>query len=118
MRRGKLFRYRDPSGVRGTGVVALLVGFRPDGDANQRVVVRRLGHNPHSAFWPGIGDLLEIHGHLGASEIRWLDPDTFDPEADPALSDTGHTLCRQARPACEPHLRVGHALPIRAACPA
>src|SRR4051794_16849677 len=69
MRRGELYRYRDPSGVSGTGVVALVVEFPPNDDGHQWVAVKWLGPNPCMTFWPGVGELLEIHGHLGASEI-------------------------------------------------
>lgn len=87
MRRGELYRYRDSFGVGGTGVVALLVEFPPNEDGHQWLAVKWLGHNPHMTFWPGIGDLLETHGHLGESEIRWLDPDPFDPDGHPAPTD-------------------------------
>lgn len=89
MRRGELYRYRDPSGVSGTGVVALLVEFPPDHEGHQWVVAQWLGRNPCISFWPGIGDLLEVHGHAGASEVRWLDPDPFDPDEDPMPTATG-----------------------------
>jgi hypothetical protein len=88
MRRGELYRYRDPSGVSGTGVVALVVEFPPNDDGRQWVVVKWLGPNPCVTFWPGIAELLEVHGHLGASEIRWLDPDPFAPDEDPVLANT------------------------------
>ncbi|WP_432877168.1 hypothetical protein ACQPYH_28180 [Kribbella sp. CA-245084] len=67
----------------GTGVVALVVEFPPNEDGQQWVAVKWLGRNPSLTFWPGVGDLLEVHGHLGASEIRWLDPDPFDPDGEP-----------------------------------
>ncbi|GAA1716470.1 hypothetical protein GCM10009745_76210 [Kribbella yunnanensis] len=80
MRRGELFRYRDPSGVRGTGVVGLVVEFPPNEDGLQWIALKWLGKFPSLTFWPSIEGLLEVHGHLGASEVRWLDPDPFDPE--------------------------------------
>lgn len=89
MRRGELYRYRDPSGVSGTGVVALVVEFPPNEDGQQWLVVKWLGPYPCVTFWPGVGEFLEVHGHLGASEIRWLDPDPFDPDEDPPLVSTG-----------------------------
>lgn len=89
MRRGKLYRYRDPSGVSGTGVVALVVEFPPNEDGQQWVAAKWLGPNPCMTFWPGIAELLEVHGHLGASEVHWIDPDPFDPDEDPALASTG-----------------------------
>lgn len=86
MRRGELYRFRDPSGVSGTGVVALLVEFPPNDDGQQWVAVKWLGKHPSATFWTSVGDLLEVHGHLGASEIRWLDPDPFDFDSEPAAS--------------------------------
>ncbi|WP_202873713.1 hypothetical protein [Kribbella speibonae] len=88
MRRGELYRYRDPSGVSGTGVVALVVEFPPNDDGHQWVAAKWLGPHPCMTFWPSVGDLLEVHGHLGASEIRWLDPDPFEPDEDTALAET------------------------------
>jgi hypothetical protein len=88
MRRGELYRYRDPSGVSGTGVVALVVEFPPNEDGHQWVVAKWLGPNPSMTFWPGIAELLEVHGHIGASEIRWLDPDPFDPDEGAPLAST------------------------------
>src|SRR5437879_3390465 len=66
MRRGELYRYRDPSGVSGTGVVALVVEFPPNEDGRQWLVAKWLGPNPSVTFWPGVAELLEVHGHLGA----------------------------------------------------
>lgn len=80
MRRGELYCYRDPSGASGTGVVALIVEFPPNRDGQQCVVASWLGEHPRITVWPGIYDLLAVDGHLGASEIRWLDPDPFDSD--------------------------------------
>ncbi|GAB3930367.1 hypothetical protein GCM10029976_032040 [Kribbella albertanoniae] len=88
MRRGELYQFRDPSGAGGTGVVALLVEFPPNHDGRQWVAVSWLGPHPWIAFWPSIGDLLEVHAHLGAADIRWLDPDPFDPDEIPVADPT------------------------------
>ena len=40
MRRGELYRFRDPSGVSGTGVVALLVEVPPDDEGRQWVILK------------------------------------------------------------------------------
>ena len=37
-----------------------------------------LGKCPSLNFYANVADLLEVHGHLGASDIRWLDPDPFE----------------------------------------
>ncbi|MDX2970964.1 hypothetical protein [Kribbella solani] len=70
----------------GTGVVALVVEFPPNEDGRQWVAVKWLGPHPCMTFWPSADDLLEVHGHLGASEIRWMDPDPFDPDDNPMLA--------------------------------
>ncbi|WP_405056856.1 hypothetical protein OG474_29465 [Kribbella sp. NBC_01505] len=85
MRRGELYNYRDPAGVRGTGIVALLVEFPPNDDGQQWVALQWLGRYPCLTMWPSIADLLEVHAHLGAAEIRWLDPDPYDVDPDPTL---------------------------------
>ncbi|GAB3952433.1 hypothetical protein GCM10029976_090610 [Kribbella albertanoniae] len=82
MRRGELFRYHDASGVSGTGVVAHLVEFL-DGS----VALRWLGKHPSTAVWASLESVLAIHGHLGASEIRWLDPDPRDADAEMVTRD-------------------------------
>ncbi|NOL39089.1 hypothetical protein HPO96_02400 [Kribbella sandramycini] len=64
----ELVRYRDPSGVSGTGVVAEGCEFS-DGS----VALRWRGDNPATAVWPGLEAVLAVHGHQGATEVRWLD---------------------------------------------
>jgi hypothetical protein len=66
-----LFRIRDVSGTSGTGVVAWGTQF-PDGAA----ALRWNGEHPSTAAWPSVDDILAVHGHQGASVIKWLD----DPE--------------------------------------
>ncbi|MFI5734988.1 hypothetical protein ACIA49_33055 [Kribbella sp. NPDC051587] len=92
MRRGELYNYRDPASIRGTGVVALLVEFPPTGDGHQWIAMQWLGKHPCLTFWPSIGDLLEVHAHLGAAEIRWFDPDPFDVDADPMVLGSSSQL--------------------------
>lgn len=64
----ELVRYRDPSGVSGTGVVAEGCEFT-DGS----VALRWRGDNPATAVWPNVESILAVHGHQGATEIRWID---------------------------------------------
>ncbi|GAA3144530.1 hypothetical protein JOF29_005721 [Kribbella aluminosa] len=78
MRRFELFSKRDPSGGIGTGIVAIGVEFPIDEQRNAWVVLKWLGEYPGIAFWPSVDDLLEVHGHLGAAEVLWLDPDETD----------------------------------------
>jgi hypothetical protein len=72
-RRFELYRFRDPSGGGGTGVVAQGTEY-----SNGWVSLAWLGQWPSMSVWPDIDSMLEVHGHLGASEVRWLDPDPDD----------------------------------------
>lgn len=71
-RRFELVRSEDPTGVSGVGVIADGVMF---GDG---VVVLRWrplhdGHQSSTAIWPGVEDMLKVHGHDGKTEIEWID---------------------------------------------
>ncbi|QNE21914.1 hypothetical protein F1D05_33375 [Kribbella qitaiheensis] len=66
----ELVRYHDLSGVSGTGVVAEGCVFT-DGS----VALRWRGNNPATAVWPDLDSVLAVHGHQGATEVRWLEPD-------------------------------------------
>ncbi|WP_432938192.1 hypothetical protein ACQPXM_26750 [Kribbella sp. CA-253562] len=76
-RRFRLMRYEDVSGVSGTGPVAEGVQFT-DG----AVALRWYGDYPTTTVWDGIDSVIAIHGHGGATEVEWLDP---DPGPDPAV---------------------------------
>ncbi|MGC4938069.1 hypothetical protein [Kribbella sp. DT2] len=77
-RRFRLMRYEDVSGVSGTGPVAEGVQFT-DGS----VALRWYGDYPTTTVWDGIDSVIAIHGHAGATEVEWLDP---DPGPDPAVT--------------------------------
>lgn len=66
----ELVRYRDLSGVSGTGVVAEGCVFT-DGS----VALRWRGTNPATAVWPDLDSVLAVHGHEGATEVHWLEPE-------------------------------------------
>ncbi len=82
----ELVRFRDLSGVSGTGVVAEGCVFT-DGS----VALRWRGNNPATAVWPDLESVLAVHGHQGATEVQWLEPDphttqrhlTTDPQLSP-----------------------------------
>jgi hypothetical protein len=76
-RRFKLIRHHDVSGVSGTGPVAEGVQFT-DG----AVALRWYGDYPTTTVWDGIDSVVAIHGHGGATEVEWIDP---DPGPDPDL---------------------------------
>lgn len=67
-RRFQLLRHVDVSGVSGTGVVAEGAEWS-DGSAS----VRWHGDHRSTAAWPSVEDVVAVHGHEGATELRWLD---------------------------------------------
>jgi hypothetical protein len=68
-RRFELVRHRDISGVSGTGVVAEGIEW-----SDGTVALRWGGNYPTTTVWQdGISALLAVHGHNGATVIRWLD---------------------------------------------
>lgn len=69
-RRFAMVRHSDPSGVSGVGLVAYGVQF-DDG----HVAVRWVSDAPSTSLWDGLADLLAVHGHHGATVIRWIDPE-------------------------------------------
>ncbi len=77
MRRFVLYRHEDVSGVSGTGLVAEGVRF-----SDGTVVLHWLRAPYQTGLFPGIGDLLAVHGHGGRTELRWLD--------DPLRSEDGN----------------------------
>lgn len=40
------------------------------------VALRWRGDNPATAVWPNIESVLAVHGHQGATEVRWGDAQT------------------------------------------
>lgn len=73
----ELVRYRDLSGVSGTGVVAEGCVFT-DGS----VALRWRGTNPATAVWPDLESVLAVHGHQGATEVRWLEDEDSPADTD------------------------------------
>jgi hypothetical protein len=69
-----LYRKRDVSGVSGTGVVAVGVVL-PSGKA----VLEWCSRWPTVTLFHSVDQILRIHGHGGATEVRW------GPIPDPAL---------------------------------
>jgi hypothetical protein len=68
-RRFQLIRHVDVSGVSGTGVIAEGVEWT-DGTAT----LHWGGRYPTTTIWQdGIEALLTIHGHNGATTLKWLD---------------------------------------------
>lgn len=84
LRRFRLRRVEDESGVSGTGVVALGVQF-PDGavvfewlnDQNESVDTSQNGLTLKQAP-DGIEDTIEVHGHGGKTVVEWIDEPAND----------------------------------------
>lgn len=76
-RTGELFRYRDVSGVSGTDVVAEVAEF-----SSGKVALGWLGDFPSVAVWDSANQILGVHGHHGATVIRW---DDGEVQAGPVL---------------------------------
>lgn len=68
MKRFKLLREKDESGVSGTGIVAEGVEF-----ANGKCALTWLSRFACVAFYDNIKALEQIHGHHGATVIVWID---------------------------------------------
>ncbi|MDI6911494.1 hypothetical protein [Nocardioides sp.] len=68
MRRFRLIRDDDISGVSGRGHVADGVEF-DDG----RVVTRWRAAIAQTCVWDSIDHILAVHGHGGATRIEWID---------------------------------------------
>jgi hypothetical protein len=76
MRRFRLIRTEDVSGVSGTGAVAEGVAF-----SSGKVALSWLSDLPTVTVYDAIGDLERIHGHEGRTRIEWLDPPTSEDTA-------------------------------------
>ena len=70
MRRFKVKRIEDESGVSGTGIVAEGVEFDDGG-----VAMKWLSHKSTVTFLPNVKIVKDIHGHQGKTKIVWIDPD-------------------------------------------
>jgi hypothetical protein len=81
----ELVRYADISGVSGTGTVAEGCVFT-DGS----VALRWHGDNPSTAVWPDLDSILAVHGHCGATVVRWLDVSETQPDLLPG--EVAHIL--------------------------
>lgn len=68
MKRFKLVRAVDATGISGTGRVAEGVQFR-DGTC----VMRWLTDTRSTAYYDSIEDLVTIHGHGGQTVVEWID---------------------------------------------
>ena len=74
MRRFRLMRGEDVSGVSGTGVVAEGVVF-----STGKVVLSWCSEYHSVTVYDSAADLLAIHGHDGRTRVDWLDPPDTTP---------------------------------------
>lgn len=65
-----LYRHVDLSNVSGTGVVAEGVVW-----SDGRVSLHWPGPYPSTVAWDNTEGVIAIHGHSGATELRWIDHD-------------------------------------------
>lgn len=70
MRRFRVKREEDESGVSGTGVVAEGVEFE-----NGKVALQWLSNKASFGIYDNIKQVRDIHGHGGKTRISWVDPD-------------------------------------------
>lgn len=75
IRRFQFVRTEDVSGVSGTGVVAEGVEWT-DGC----VTLRWLSHTSSYGIFNNMKAFIAVHGHSGAGEVVWLDPDPTEKE--------------------------------------
>lgn len=68
MRRFEIHRQEDPSGISGTGFVAEGVRF-----SDGAVALRWRTTTSSTAIYDNMGDLIAVHGHGGATQVRWID---------------------------------------------
>lgn len=85
LRRFYLNRVRDESGVSGTGVVAVGV-VMPSGHAVMEWTSTRTGI-PGFEFHTTIENVEAIHGHGGATEVKFYDGDEADEREDTEEAD-------------------------------
>lgn len=67
-RTGVLFRHDDISGISGTDIVAEVAQ-----SSNGKVALFWLGKYPSVAVWDNTDQVIAVHGHHGATVIRWED---------------------------------------------
>lgn len=68
MRRFRLNRLNDTTGISGTGIVAEGVEF-----GDQVVVLRWLTDLRSTAIYRHAEDVIAIHGHNGDTHFEWID---------------------------------------------
>lgn len=69
MRRFRLNRKEDESGVSGTGFVAEGVEL-----GNKMCVLSWLTRHTSVAIYPCVEEMMTVHGHGGKTVLEWIDP--------------------------------------------
>jgi len=88
IRRFRLDRREDPTGVSGLGCVAQGCVF-----SDGTTVVRWLGEFPTTTVHPSVESVEHIHLHAGRTQFRWEDPICFQCGCE--TSDTRGLHCFQ-----------------------
>jgi hypothetical protein len=70
------------------------------------VALRWRGNNPATAVWPDLDSILAVHGHHGATEVRWLEPHA-EPAAEPRAVDPAEPSS-ESRSARRPESDLDH----------
>ncbi len=70
MRRFKLKRLEDETGISGTGYIAEGVLFTK---GTKWAVLNWLTQYTSAAIYPSIDELMKIHGHGGKTVLEWVD---------------------------------------------
>lgn len=80
-----LARHQDPSGISGTGLIC--EGIEWTGGC---VSLHWLTDWPSVATFTSMDDVLAVHGHNGATLVRWLDVTEPEPTTSPGLTWENH----------------------------
>lgn len=76
MRRFKLLRIEDVSGISGTGYVAEGCVF-----STGSVALTWYGKFTSYYWYPDVATLEGLHGHQGRTRVEWIDPPPIAPTA-------------------------------------
>lgn len=68
MKRFKLNRLEDVSGISGSGIIAEGCVF-----SNGKAIVSWLGKRASIVVWDSLDDCLYINGHGGKTVVEWID---------------------------------------------
>lgn len=88
----QLDRIADHSGVSGTGIVADGVEF-PDGT----VALRWRGDVQSTVIYDSLEDVIKIHGHGGATQLKFVTKGDYEPHIYAVRADRISGISREGR---------------------